>query len=277
MSRDEKVYNKAIVKALEESQGPNSPTDKQTPSKTLSKCVHDDDFVPNNTLSSSEGDFSKEEFSEDSDFSSSPPGKKMFKKKETKKKSVATKTAAQKKPAKPQSKSPSKSNTLALSSSAPKDVLKSDSSLSAETTNTTYQPEPKIVLKRISPTVETLPVSITSKTLSKHINDDDFVLNNTHQPEPKIVLKRIPPTAETLPISTTPKTTQLSTPKTKHSLSVGEPSSIRKFPKWTPPSTTANGGVVNVRPSSVVSSGSPVIRVGLSRHAKVKPLHRNKT
>lgn len=51
----------------------------------------------------------------------------------------------------------------------------------------------------------------------------------------------------------------------------------RKVPKWTPPSRVGEGSVVVKSPSAVNSSGTPVIRIGLSKHARVKPLHVNRT
>ena len=66
-----------------------------------------------------------------------------------------------------------------------------------------------------------------------------------------------------------------STPKSCPPSSVSRNIGIgRKVPKWTPPSRVGEGSKL---PNIVNTSGTPVIRVGLSRHARVKPLHVNRT
>ena len=66
-----------------------------------------------------------------------------------------------------------------------------------------------------------------------------------------------------------------STPKSCPPSSVSRNIGIgRKVPKWTPPSRVGEGSKL---PNTVNTSGTPVIRVGLSRHARVKPLHVSRT
>ena len=80
----------------------------------------------------------------------------------------------------------------------------------------------------------------------------------------------IPPSSDTPP-------KQSSLPTRALSVNTHTPvPSGRRRPKWTPPSQVSKGAVSNFKPQTV-SSGSPIIRVGLSRHAKVKPLHGSRT
>ena len=154
----------------------------------------------------------------------------------------------------------------------PEEVISSDESFNEEASDSDFNSSP--------------PNKKTTKKPAK-------MAANRKQSGKKQLLKHtaIKPPDLTQPAPSVLKSTSKdSTPSTKQTISKFKPSNkvnssssvrnspalgtSRMKPKWTPPScvgsSSATSGARSPRP---IAGGTPVIRVGLSRNARVKPLH----
>lgn len=132
------------------------------------------------------------------------------------------------------------------------------------------------------------PVQKSSKVLNGGPQASDSL--STLAPGPQVTLESNPQTIQESAITetlsnvserVTKKEVLPLSPKCpcppKASLSQTTPTISRACPKWTPPSRAGEGRGLTQSPMTMNTSNMPVIRVGLSRHARVKPLHGNRT